>query len=301
MTETKIQQVTFTDEELANPEMVKVKFLTCFPALVGSNMYTYGPFNKHEILDIPYPNAKILAKEEVIEFIERPKTLEQEHDQELEPPEDKPEDKPEELDTVDFSRFTVYPAKIMITGSRSITDKEWVYDHLNFITRQYNIECFVVGDASGIDSLVQAYGKDNEIHVKERKVLWDLYGKAAGPIRNSWMVKECDFGLGLWDGESSGTKDALEKLKTAGKLMTVFLYKKEEPLQDIQNTIEQEEQRKEYKKKQEKEKKREQEKQKKEQKREHRKPRRVRKVHPQWTIAKYIQQQKQQQLAKEDK
>jgi hypothetical protein len=45
---------------------------------------------------------------------------------------------------------------------------------------------------------------------------WDDYGKAAGPVRNSKMLKAAgpeSYLVAFWDGSSPGTQDAINKAK----------------------------------------------------------------------------------------
>lgn len=52
----------------------------------------------------------------------------------------------------------------------------------------------VHGVASGADTLAGNYARSQGIPVVEVPALWDTYGKAAGPLRNGWMV---EIGEGL--------------------------------------------------------------------------------------------------------
>ena len=46
---------------------VKVKFLTPFPSIIGSDMVHYGPFKEGDVADMPIDNAKVLVEEEAAE------------------------------------------------------------------------------------------------------------------------------------------------------------------------------------------------------------------------------------------
>jgi hypothetical protein len=52
------------------------------------------------------------------------------------------------------------------------------------------------------------------VHVHHAE--WDEYGKQAGPVRNSKMVKAAGadaYMVAFWDGESKGTEDAIKKAR----------------------------------------------------------------------------------------
>ena len=46
---------------------VKVKFLTPFPSIIGSDLVHYGPFKEGDIAEMPLDNAKVLVEEEAAE------------------------------------------------------------------------------------------------------------------------------------------------------------------------------------------------------------------------------------------
>ncbi len=48
-----------------------IKFLKKAPPLVGIDLINYGPFEKEDIANIPYKNAKILLTEKIAELIEQ--------------------------------------------------------------------------------------------------------------------------------------------------------------------------------------------------------------------------------------
>jgi hypothetical protein len=49
-------------------EYVKIRFLKEIPAIVGTDMKTYGPFNKGEIAELPRLNAEALVKQKVATY-----------------------------------------------------------------------------------------------------------------------------------------------------------------------------------------------------------------------------------------
>jgi DNA replication initiation complex subunit (GINS family) len=57
------------DTTIVNAQIrkAKVRFLTQFPSIIGSDMVHYGPFKEGDIADIPRDNAKVLVEEEAAE------------------------------------------------------------------------------------------------------------------------------------------------------------------------------------------------------------------------------------------
>jgi len=114
--------------------------------------------------------------------------------------------------------------KLLVSGSRTIKDNLYVYQCLNKIAEKYGMPSEIIhGDAPGVDRLAASWGRVNHIKVTPRPAKWEIYGRKAGYVRNSQMVKECDKGVCLWDGKSKGTKHTMDLLYKAGKLLKEVL------------------------------------------------------------------------------
>ena len=46
---------------------------------------------------------------------------------------------------------------------------------------------------------------------------WDLYGRAAGPIRNAQMADYADAAIIIWDGKSPGSLNMIKEVKKVNK------------------------------------------------------------------------------------
>lgn len=57
---------------------------------------------------------------------------------------------------------------------------------------------------------------------------WDKHGKAAGPIRNQEMAEYADALIAVWDGESRGTRDMIDKALDEGLDIYVHIVEKGE-------------------------------------------------------------------------
>lgn len=77
--------------------------------------------------------------------------------------------------------------KVLICGQRSY-DNDFL---MELIMSPLNTEDTVIqGEAKGADLMAKDIALDHEIRVKSFPAKWDLYGKAAGPIRNKQMLEE---------------------------------------------------------------------------------------------------------------
>lgn len=98
--------------------------------------------------------------------------------------------------------------KVGIVGSRGFDDYDMVEHHLNQFT---NITKIISGGAKGADSLGEKYADANDIEKVIHYPDWEKYGKGAGFIRNTRIVKDSDLVIAFWDGKSKGTRDSISK------------------------------------------------------------------------------------------
>ena len=110
---------------------------------------------------------------------------------------------------------------MLISGKRDFEDYERfcriLDESLKYVTDEMEI---VEGGARGADALARRYADEHGIRCREFSALWDINGRAAGPMRNSEMVKfvsgkDCKA-IFFWDGKSIGTGDCLKKARKAG-------------------------------------------------------------------------------------
>ena len=106
--------------------------------------------------------------------------------------------------------------KVIVAGSRSITDIEFVFDTLDNINME--ITEVVCGMAKGVDIIGKEWAETKGIPVKEFPAAWGTYGRAAGPIRNGQMAAYADRAIVIYRPEiSKGSKNMIEQMKKCGK------------------------------------------------------------------------------------
>jgi predicted Rossmann-fold nucleotide-binding protein len=116
--------------------------------------------------------------------------------------------------------------KVGIVGSRSILDKQFVFDTLDFYLARLlkeNEVMIVSGGAVGIDSLaVDFAGQKNlktEIYLPDYK----QYGKGATHIRNKQIVEVSDYLVAITTG-SNGTASTIKYAKQKGIPTKIIKY-----------------------------------------------------------------------------
>ena len=101
--------------------------------------------------------------------------------------------------------------KVIIAGSRNFYDRIIIERAIEY--SKFTITELVCGKCSGVDSVGEEWGKNNDIHVEPFPADWDTYGNAAGPIRNEQMAKYADALILVWDGKSRGSASMLRLAK----------------------------------------------------------------------------------------
>lgn len=124
--------------------------------------------------------------------------------------------------------------KVFVSGSISIKSLPQIaIEKLNRIMEQ-NLT-IIIGDANGIDSLVQKYLSENSYsnvnvycagnYIRNNFANWptvyvpsmNLTGRALYTLKDKEMAKEADFGMMIWDGQSKGTKANINEMTKLGK------------------------------------------------------------------------------------
>lgn len=110
--------------------------------------------------------------------------------------------------------------RIIVAGSRNYHNYQEAESYINFcicrIRKEYNL-VFVSGGCRGADALGERYAISNGYAVERHPAKWQLYGKAAGPIRNRTMIMSADYVICFWDYQSRGTASLIEYAKEFNK------------------------------------------------------------------------------------
>ena len=114
--------------------------------------------------------------------------------------------------------------KIIIAGSRYITDINVVLDAIKESPFRTRISQIVHGGCRGVDELAGEIATEQKISIMVFPADWDKYGKASGPIRNQKMSIYADGLIAIPGPQSKGTWDMIQKMQDQNK--PVFIYKK---------------------------------------------------------------------------
>jgi len=106
--------------------------------------------------------------------------------------------------------------RVLVCGDRNWSHKAIIQKILSSIKPDVVIE----GEARGADSMAREVAESLEIVVEKYPANWEKYGKSAGMVRNTQMLKEGkpDLVLAFHDDieNSKGTKNMVAQARKAG-------------------------------------------------------------------------------------
>lgn len=115
--------------------------------------------------------------------------------------------------------------RVVVAGSRNYFDYNQAKTYIDLCLSELskNNEIIIIsGGCRGADKLGEIYANENGLKIERYVARWDLYGKSAGPKRNSLMAEKCDYVICFWDGKSKGTKSMIDIAKKLGKPIRVI-------------------------------------------------------------------------------
>lgn len=107
--------------------------------------------------------------------------------------------------------------RVLVCGSRHYTDADHVCNVLGQLQPQPTV--IISGGARGVDKAGEMYADGRASCTKEvYPADWEKHGKAAGPIRNTQMLKEGkpDLVIAFLGPSSRGTANMIDQATKAG-------------------------------------------------------------------------------------
>jgi hypothetical protein len=106
--------------------------------------------------------------------------------------------------------------RLLVCGGRDFTDRDRVFVALDRIVAFHPVALLIQGGARGADKLAGEWAARQGIPVEEFPAQWDLYGRAAGPIRNAQMLRESHPDVVVAFPGKGGTADMVKRATAAG-------------------------------------------------------------------------------------
>lgn len=79
--------------------------------------------------------------------------------------------------------------KVLVTGGRTFTDRDWLWAALDFLNSMSPITEIIEGGAPGADVRAGEWAYHREVRCIVMPAQWEKYGRGAGFIRNGEMAK----------------------------------------------------------------------------------------------------------------
>lgn len=111
---------------------------------------------------------------------------------------------------------------LAVVGSRSYADYPTFTSEMDALRKEIDICEIVSGGARGADSMAERYARENGIEMRVFKPDWRLHGRKAGLLRNLDIVGRANYVIAFWDGNSPGTRSAINIARKTNKNVKVI-------------------------------------------------------------------------------
>lgn len=101
--------------------------------------------------------------------------------------------------------------KIAVVGSRTITDKEFIFNKLDYYLQNLKNICIVSGGATGVDTIAKKYAVERNLRYLEFLPEYEKYGKKAPLVRNQQIIDASTHCIAFIKDNSRGTQDSINK------------------------------------------------------------------------------------------
>jgi hypothetical protein len=111
--------------------------------------------------------------------------------------------------------------KVIIAGSRTIDDKDIVWNALN--NSKFDITEIISGGAMGVDRLGESWAHSKNIPVKVYKPNYNTDNPRYAPLlRNEEMARNGDALVAIWKDQTRGTKHMIDCMTKLGKPVEII-------------------------------------------------------------------------------
>lgn len=104
--------------------------------------------------------------------------------------------------------------RVGVVGSRQFPDEAKVRAFVAALPLLLGTQDFIVvsgGARDGVDNWAEDQARIAGYNLDVMKAQWEMYGNAAGIIRNGLLVKSCDKVYIFWDGKSPGSRNVIRE------------------------------------------------------------------------------------------
>ena len=105
---------------------------------------------------------------------------------------------------------------LVVSGSRSFSNSRLLAQHLQAALHKQPGLVLVCGSSKGCDALVRQWAATHKIPLLVAPAHWASYGKAAGPVRNRFMLSIAQGVLAFPLAGSKGTTHVIREARQLG-------------------------------------------------------------------------------------
>ena len=114
--------------------------------------------------------------------------------------------------------------RALVYGGRDFKNYITLWKVLDQLDKQHKFTCIIDGMAKSADTFAFQWALTNGVATERYPAKWEVYGKAAGPMRNLQMRDEGKPDIGIEFPGGLGTRHMTRSLKEAGvKVLKVEL------------------------------------------------------------------------------
>jgi YspA, cpYpsA-related SLOG family len=105
--------------------------------------------------------------------------------------------------------------RVLVCGGRDFEDGELVYSCLDAVRRERDVTAIITGDATGADTFARRWAHDRGVACHTFEANWKAHGKAAGILRNEYMLRVGRPDIAVVFPGGRGTADMVARLRWA--------------------------------------------------------------------------------------
>jgi hypothetical protein len=106
--------------------------------------------------------------------------------------------------------------KVLVCGGRDFDDRAALDAALDRLHARRSVTLLIAGGAPGADTMAEQWARDRGIRTRIYMAQWNIYGRAAGPIRNARMLRKGRPDLVVAFPGGSGTAGMVALAREAG-------------------------------------------------------------------------------------
>lgn len=106
--------------------------------------------------------------------------------------------------------------RVLVCGGRHYRGRKRLFAELDRLHGARGIDCIIQGGATGADAIAKEWARLAAVPSQEFCADWDMYGRAAGPMRNRKMLEDGKPDVVIAAPGGAGTASMVRLSEAAG-------------------------------------------------------------------------------------